>query len=154
MTTLQDAVALAEADRGLTVVSTLRADATIQSTLVNAGIINHPVTADTVLAFVSAGKVRHANLRARPQITATFRSGWRYATVEGHAEIAGPDDPRTWLDADRLRLLLREIFTAAGGTHDNWAHFDDTMLAERRAAVLIQPTRIYGPRGRGATLPK
>jgi PPOX class probable F420-dependent enzyme len=146
MTTLQDAVALAEADQGLSVVSTVRADATIHSTLVNAGIINHPETGDTVLAFVSAGKIRHANLRARPQITATFRRGWRYATVEGRAEIAGLDDPHAWLDAERLRLLLREIFTAAGGTHDNWADFDDTMLAERRAAVLIQPTHIYGPR--------
>jgi PPOX class probable F420-dependent enzyme len=149
MTTLQEAVALAEADRGLAVVSTLRADATIQSTLVNAGIINHPETGDTALAFVSAGKIRHANLRARPQITATFRREWRYATVEGRAEIAGPDDARPWLDSERLRLLLREIFTAAGGSHDNWAEFDDTMRAERRAAVLIHPTRIYGVRPSG-----
>lgn len=78
MTTLQEAVALAEADKGLAVVSTLRADATIQSTIVNAGIIDHPESGETVLALVSAGKVRQANLRARPQISATFRSGWRY----------------------------------------------------------------------------
>jgi len=143
MTTLQEAVALAKADRGLAVVSTLRADATIQSTLINAGVIDHPESGNTVLAFVSAGKVRQANLRARPQITATFRRGWRYATVEGRAELVGPDDARAWLDPERLRLLLREIFTAAGGSHDNWADFDDTMLTERRAAVLIQPTRIY-----------
>jgi PPOX class probable F420-dependent enzyme len=143
MTTLREAVALAEADKGLAVVSTLRADATIQSTIVNAGIIDHPESGETVLAFVSAGKVRQANLRARPQISATFRSGWRYATVEGRADIAGPDDPQPWLRPEALRLLLRDIFTAAGGSHDDWADYDRTMLTERRAAVLIRPTRIY-----------
>lgn len=143
MTTLQEAVSLAEADQGLAVVSTLRADATIQSTIVNTGIISHPKSGETVLAFVSAGKVRQANLRARPQITATFRRGWHYATVEGHAEIAGPDDPRAWLDYERLRLLLRQIFTAAGGSHDDWTDYDHTMATQRRAAVLIRPTRIY-----------
>lgn len=143
MTTLQEAVALAEADRGLAVVSTLRADATIQSTIVNTGIISHPESGETVLAFVSAGRVRQANLRGRSQISATFRRGWRYATVEGRAEIAGPDDPHAWFDSERLRLLLRQIFAAAGGSHDNWADYDHTMLTERRAAVLIRPTRIY-----------
>jgi hypothetical protein len=90
MTTLQEAVALAEPDNGLAVVSTLRADATIQSTLVNAGTIVHPESGEAVVAFVSAGKVPQANLRARPQITVTFRQGWRYATVERRADIAGP----------------------------------------------------------------
>ena len=42
------------------------------------------------------------------------------------------------------RLLLREIFTAAGGTHDNWDEYDRTMREQRRTAVLITPTRIYG----------
>ncbi|BBX43446.1 TIGR03618 family F420-dependent PPOX class oxidoreductase [Mycobacterium simiae] len=143
MTTLQEAVALAEAERGVAVVSTLRADATIQSTVVNTGIISHPESGEPVLAFVSRGKVKQANLRARPQISTTFRHGWRYATVEGRAEIAGPDDPQPWLDSERLRLLLREIFTAAGASHDNWTDYDHTMRTERRAAVLIRPTRIY-----------
>ena len=37
MTTLQEAVSLSSDERGLAVVSTLRADGTIQSSLVNAG---------------------------------------------------------------------------------------------------------------------
>ena len=77
MTRLREAVAVAEADQGLAVVSTLRADDTIESTIVNTGIISHPESGETVLAFVSVGKVRQANLRARHQISATFRSGWR-----------------------------------------------------------------------------
>ena len=115
MTTLDEAVALARDESGLTVVSTLRADNTIQASLVNAGVLPHPENGSPVLAFVTYGKVKLANLRARPQLAATFRDGWQWATVEGTAELAGPDDPQPWLaDADQLRLLLREMFTAAG----------------------------------------
>jgi PPOX class probable F420-dependent enzyme len=144
MTTLQDAVALAQADRGLAVVSTLRADQTIQASLINAGIVAHPATAEPVLAFVTYGPVKLTNLRARPQIALTFRSGWQWATVEGRAELAGPDDPQSFLrDPDDLRLLLRAAFTACGGTHDDWAEYDRTMAEQRRTVVLVAPTRVY-----------
>ena len=145
MTTLEGAVALARAESGLAVVSTLRSDATIQASLVNVGLLAHPEKGMPALGFVTYGKVKLANLRARPQLAATFRDGWRWATVEGVAELVGPDDPQPWLtDADRLRLLLREVFTAAGGTHDDWDEYDRVMAAERRAVVLIEPTRVYG----------
>ncbi|GAA1668141.1 PPOX class F420-dependent enzyme [Mycolicibacterium murale] len=144
MTTLQDAVALARGESGLAVVSTLRADATVQASLVNTGIIAHPRTGSDVLAFVTYGRVKLANLRARPALAATFRSGWQWATVEGRAELAGPDDPADWLTgADQLRLLLRDIFSAAGGTHDDWETYDAEMVRQRRTAVLITPTRVY-----------
>ncbi|MFC3734859.1 TIGR03618 family F420-dependent PPOX class oxidoreductase [Actinoplanes nipponensis] len=136
--------ALAAQDSGLAVVATLRADATIQSSLVNTGIVDHPATGGPVLAFVTYGRVKLANLRVRPQVTTTFRTGWRWAAVEGRAELAGPDDPRSWLDAEGLRLLLRGIFTAAGGSHDDWAEYDRVMAEQRRTAVLITPDRIYG----------
>jgi PPOX class probable F420-dependent enzyme len=141
MTTLREAAGRSE--HGLAVVSTLRADHTIQSSLVNAGVLPHPVTGADVLAFVTYGPVKLGNLRARPQIAVTFRSGWEWATVEGTAELAGPDDPYDGIDAERLRLLLREIFTAAGGTHDDWAEYDRVMVENRRAAALVTPTRVY-----------
>ena len=143
MTTLREAASLSSQESGLVVVSTLRADNTIQSSLVNAGILAHPETGDNILAFVASGRVKLANLRARPQITATFRNGWQWAAVEGHAELVGPDDPQPWLDAEGQRLLLRAIFTAAGGEHDDWDEYDRVMVEQRRAAVLIRPNRIY-----------
>jgi PPOX class probable F420-dependent enzyme len=144
MTTLSDAVALAAPDNGLAVVSTVRADATVQASLVNVGLLPHPATGEPVLGFTTYGKVKLANLRARPQIAVTFRNGWQWATAEGRAELAGPDDVQPWLkDADQLRLLLREVFTAAGGTHDDWDEYDRVMAKERRAVVLIAPTRVY-----------
>src|SRR3954452_13550277 len=144
MTDLDDAAALAAREHGLAVVSTLRADSTIQTSVVNAGRLAHPVTGRPGLAFVTYGLVKLANLRARPQVTVTFRHGWEWATVEGRAELAGPDDPQPWLaDPDQLRLLLREVFTAAGGRHDDWEGYDRVMSEQRRTAVLIDPVRIY-----------
>ena len=94
--------------------------------------------------FVTYGKVKLANLRARPQLAVTFRGGWQWATVEGRAELAGPDDSQPWLaDAEQLRLLLREVFTAAGGTHSDWDEYDRVMAEQRRTVVLVAPTRVY-----------
>ena len=147
MTSLVEAVALAGDDNGLAVVSTLRADQSIQATLVNAGVLPHPVSAQPVIGFVTYGPVKLANLRERPQLAMTFRRGWQWATVEGTAELVGPDDPQPWLpETDRVRLLLRDVFTACGGSHDNWAEYDRVMAEQRRTAVLITPTRIYGNR--------
>jgi PPOX class probable F420-dependent enzyme len=144
MTTLDEAVALAKGESGLAVISTVRADGTVQASLVNVGLLTHPSNGERVLGFTTYGRVKLANLRARPQLAVTFRKGWQWATVEGRAELVGPDDAQPWLaDADQLRLLLREVFTAAGGTHDNWDEYDRVMAAEGRAVVLIAPTRVY-----------
>ncbi len=143
MTSLDEFAALAGKENGLVVVSTLRADATIQSSLVNAGVLGHPRTAQPVVAFVTYGQVKLANLRSRPQVTVTVRSGWAWSSVEGRAELIGPDDPDPSVDAEQLRLLLRAVFTAAGGSHDDWDIYDRVMAEQRRAAVLIAPARIY-----------
>ncbi|OBK24158.1 pyridoxamine 5'-phosphate oxidase [Mycobacterium asiaticum] len=144
MTTLEEAVALAKSESGLAVISTVRADGTVQASLVNVGLLAHPAGGAPVLGFTTYGKVKLANLRARPQLAVTFRNGWQWATAEGRAELAGPDDTPSWLnDADQLRVLLRDVFTAAGGTHDDWDSYDRVMSRERRSVVLIEPTRVY-----------
>jgi PPOX class probable F420-dependent enzyme len=114
------------------------------SWVARAGVMADPLTGEQVLAYVTYGKVKLANLRQRPQTAVTFREGWQWATVEGLAQIIGPDDPHPDVDSERLRLLLREVFTAAGGTHDNWAEYDRAMADQRRTIVLVRPTRIYG----------
>jgi len=147
MTTLDEAFALARDEHGLAVVSTLRADLTIQASLVNVGLLLHPATGDKVLGFVTYGKVKLANLRERPQLAVTFRNGWQWATVEGRAELAGPDDAQPWLSETDLPGLLRDIFRAAGGSHDDWDAYDRVMAEQRRAAVLVKPIRVYTNRG-------
>ncbi len=103
MTTLNDAVGLAATESGLAVVSTVRADGTVQASLVNVGLLPHPQSGQPSLGFTTYGKVKLANLRARPQLAVTFKNGWQWATVEGSAELAGPDDAQPWLDPDSQR---------------------------------------------------
>ena len=147
MADLTDVTRLVAGDHGLTVVSTLRADGSIQSSVVNAGVLPHPVSSDPVVGYVAIGGTRKlANLRERPQTTLVVRVGWEWVAVEGHARLIGPDDPVSGVDDERLRLLLREIFTAAGGTHEDFDEYDRVMRAERRTAVLITPSRVYSNR--------
>jgi PPOX class probable F420-dependent enzyme len=144
MTDLTDFARLVTRDHGLCVVSTLRQDSTIQSSVVNGGVLDHPVTGLPVAGFVARGQsYKLANLRARPRVTMVVRAGWDWAAVEGPAELAGPDDGLLGLGAERIRVLLREIFTAAGGTHDDWDTYDRVMAEERRTAVLVAPERVY-----------
>ncbi|MBV9651146.1 MAG: TIGR03618 family F420-dependent PPOX class oxidoreductase [Pseudonocardiales bacterium] len=143
MLDLHDVAELAATNGHLAIISTVRADGTVQASLVNAGVSTHPTTGRTVLALVAAGRVKLANLRARPNTTLTFHHRWNWITVEGTAELAGPDDTTLGLRPDELTALLRTIFTDAGGTHDDWPTYDRTMAQQRRAAVLVQPTRIY-----------
>ena len=139
---------LVPGDHGLCVVSTLRADGTIQSSVVNAGVLAHPVTGEQVVGLVAGGGTRKlANLRVRPRASVVVRAGWNWAGVEGPVELAGPDDPLPGVDAERLRLLLREVFTAAGGTHDDWPVYDRVMAEERRTVVLVTPERVWGNAG-------
>ena len=74
MTDLADFAALVPGEHGLCVVSTLRAAGTIQSSVVNAGVLAHPVTGATVVAFTTrGGTAKLVNLRARPRATVVIR---------------------------------------------------------------------------------
>ncbi|HEU5471077.1 MAG TPA: TIGR03618 family F420-dependent PPOX class oxidoreductase [Actinophytocola sp.] len=144
MTDLAAFAELVPLDHGLCVVNTVRGDGSVQSSVVNAGVLAHPLRSDQVVGLVAVGGSRKLhNLRARPRTTIVARAGWRWASVEGDVELIGPDDPHPDLDAEALRLLLREIFRAAGGTHDDWDTYDRVMAEERRTAVLITPRRVY-----------
>ena len=144
MTDLTGFAELVALDHGLSVVVTRRADHTPQATVVNAGVVAHPATGDPAVAFVAAGATRKlAHLRSDPTIAVVVRAGWRWVTVEGRAELIGPDDPHPEVDGERLRLLLRDVFRAAGGSHDDWGTYDRVMREERRTAVLVAPARTY-----------
>jgi PPOX class probable F420-dependent enzyme len=129
----------------LCVVTATRADGSVQASLVNAGILTHPVSGEDVVGYVARGDALKVRLlRQRPSASVTVRDGFEWATVEGPAEVVGPDDPRAGVDPERLRLLLREVFVAAGGDHGDWDEYDRVMAAERRAAVFVHPARVYG----------
>jgi PPOX class probable F420-dependent enzyme len=134
---------LVHAEHGLAVVATTRSDGTVHASVVNAGVLDDPVTGEPVVGFVAQGRARKlVLLRQRGRAAVVFRSGWEWAAVEGPVRIAGPDDPLAGLVPDRLPGLLRDVFTAAGGVHDDWAEYDGVMADERRTVVLVQPARI------------
>jgi PPOX class probable F420-dependent enzyme len=145
MATLDDVRRLVALDHGLAALSTLRPDGRIHTTVVNAGIIEHPVDGRPVAAFVARPETQKLrNLRAAPRATLSWRAGWAWATAEGEVELAGPDDPLDGVAPTSIPALLRTVYGAAGGgEHEDWAEYDRAMVAERRVAVLLSPVRVY-----------
>ncbi len=142
MATLDEVKELASSEQGLCVVATTRADGTVHSSVVNAGPLDHPVSGVETIAFVARGAARKVALvAAAGRVSVTYRRGWAWAGVEGPAEIIDSSTP----DVD-LPTLLRNVFAAAGGTHDDWDTFDQVMVDENRVAVLVRPERIIGNR--------
>lgn len=115
----------------------------------NAGVTIDPVSGLDAIAFVARGSsVKLAHLRRRPYANVTFRASWEWVAVEGATTVVGPDDPATGVatdadvDADGLPHLLRDVFIAAGGTHDDWDEYDRVMAEDRRVAVFVGLDRI------------
>ena len=134
---------LVAADHGLAVISTTRDDGSVQTSLVNAGVLDHPVTGAAVVGIVARGAALKVRLiRRAGRAAVTFRSGWEWAAVEGPVTVIGPDDALADFAPARLPQLLRDVFTAAGGTHDDWAEFDRVMADEQRLALLVTPARV------------
>lgn len=145
MADLADFEALIPGEHGLAVLTVIGPDGHMRPSVVNVGVLDHPLTGGKVVAAVVRGDARKlVHLRERPRISVALRVGWRWAAVEGPVQIIGPDDPAEGVGPERLRLLLREIFISAGGTHDDFEEYDRVMAAERRAAILVAPDRVFG----------
>lgn len=126
----------------LGVISVVRADGTIHSSLVKAGLLDDPWSGEPVVGIVVAGGARKlGHLRQSGRASVIFTAGYRWVSVEGPVRIAGPEDVPA-LNPDELSAVLRAAFSAAGGVHDDWAEFDRVMATERRAAVLVVPDHI------------
>ena len=145
MASIDDVRHLVALDHGLANLSTLRRDGTVHTTVVNAGVIDHPITGQPVAAFVGrAGTLKLQHLRNTPAATLCWRAGWAWCTAEGTVQILGHDDGLVGMDPASLSDLLRIIYAASGGgEHDDWTEYDRLMAAERRVAVLLTPRRIY-----------
>ncbi|NIH84705.1 pyridoxamine 5'-phosphate oxidase family protein [Amycolatopsis granulosa] len=145
MTNLDAARSLAAQETGLATVAVARPDGTVHASVVNAGFLDDPVSGRPAVAFVTPGGTKKLELlRARGTATVLFRRGWSWAAVQGPARLLGPDDADPDFDPAGLPKLLRDIFTAAGGTHDDWDTYDRVMARERRCAVLVEAKRITG----------
>ena len=136
--------ALVKAD-SLAVLTTPRSDGTVHASVVNAGVLEHPISGSPQVGLVARGSSRKlAHLRTSRRATIVFRHGWDWAAVEGPVELLGPNDPREGFGMVEVPMLLRRIYVAAGGTHQDWDEFDRVMAAEERTAVFVTPERILG----------
>ena len=69
---------------GLAIVSMVRPDGTPASSLVNAGVLDHPLTGQRCLGFVVRGSARKvSHLRAAPYVSIVWRDGWRWVGAAG-----------------------------------------------------------------------
>lgn len=139
----------AAANRSLALVVTTRpGDDDPQVAVVNAAIVDHPVSGRPVVGFVARRGAKLHNLRLRRRATLVFRHGWEWVAVRGPVELSGPDDPHPAIGPEMQQGLLRTIYHAAGGEHPDLDAYDTTMLEERRCAVLVEPERTWtNPRG-------
>lgn len=142
---LEQARALASSEGGLVVVVTYRSDGTAQASVVNAGVLDHPISGEPAVGFVVQGGARKKleNLRARRSATVVFRSGWDWVTVEGDVDLVGPDDRdcMPWPDGTSV---FHEIYSAAiGGSPGDWKERDSAIDEERHTAVFVRPRRVY-----------
>ena len=146
MATIEDVEKLASGDHGLVTISVSRADGSVHSSVVNAGVMDHPVTGERVVATVLRGPSwKLKRLRSTKRCTVLFRVGWNWASVDGPVDIIGPVDGFDGFEGS-VPQLLRDVFTAAGGTHDDWDEYDRVMAEDGRTAVFITPERIQSPR--------
>lgn len=132
-------------EHGLATISTVQTDGRVLSSIANCGLVPHPVTGEEQLALVSMGTAARAkHVRRGSEMTVLFRRGWNWVAVTGPVELIGPDDPVDGVDGEAIRMLLRDVFHAAGGTHDDLDEYDRAMADERRVAMLVRPDRIIG----------
>ena len=132
-------------EHGLATVSTTQADGRVLSSVINCGVMNHPVTGARCVALVSRGMAaRMHHIRRGSEVTIAVRRGWKCRGVTGPADLIGPDDPQEGFDDEAIRLLLREVYQAAGGDHDDYDEYDRVMQQDRRAAIFVSPERVIG----------
>jgi PPOX class probable F420-dependent enzyme len=129
----------------LAVVTTTRSDGTIHASVVRAGVLEFPGTGEACVGFVAAGGARKLqHMRESGRAAVVFRFGAAWIAVEGPVRLVGPEDHLEDFGAAQLARLLRRVYTAAGGTHQDWDEFDRVMQAEGRTAVFVTPERISG----------
>ena len=120
------------------VLATSRRDGATQMSIVSVGPYGGGAAFTT-----TEGTAKVANLRRSPRCSLLVsRDDWSgYVVLEGHARVLSSDTT----EADELRQALRDVYRAVGRKeHPDWEEYDQAMLDDRRAAVVVIPERVYG----------
>jgi len=98
---------------------------------------------DGVAFSTTADRAKLINLQRDPRCSLMIskEDWWGYVVLEGKAMILSQDNT----PAEELRDALREVYKAATNTdHPNWTEYDQAMVDDHRAAVIVVPDHIYG----------
>ena len=132
-------------ETGLATVSTIQKDGGILSSVVNCGVLPHPITQELCVAFVSAGgAARLKHIERGSEVTVAIRREWKWVSVSGEADLFGPEHLPENFDPEQLRILLRDVFISAGGVHDDFEEYDKVMASEKRVVVCVGVGQIRG----------
>ena len=127
------------AENHLSTLSTFRRNGAIQLSLVLAGPYHDGV------AFSTPGdRAKYKNLLRDPRCSILIsKPDWfsGYVVIEGKAQIIDEDntDPAALLGA--LRNVYR---VTADSEHPNWDEYDQAMVDEHRAVIIVNPEHVYG----------
>ena len=122
----------------LGVLTAFRRNGAAQMSIVTCGAYS-----DGVAFTTTEDRAKLHNLRRNPNCSLLISADeWRpFVVLEGQARILSPGTT----DADELRMALRDVYRAAAGQeHSNWDEYDAAMETDRRSAIIVVPTHIYG----------
>lgn len=129
---------LVAAENGLCSFVCLDSSGSPHVSIINAGVMNNPLTDEPSVACVVRADARKARLlRADPRAAIAFRHRWDWVAVHGAAQLIGLDDPVDGVTDADIPELLREVFRSAGGAHEDWNEYDRVMAKERRLAIFV-----------------
>ena len=122
----------------LSAVTSFRQNGAAQISIVTSGLFR-----DGVAFTTTEDRAKYKNLVRDPRrtIMVSKPDWWGYVVLEGEAQIMD----RANTDSEELRDALRDVYRAASGSeHPNWDEYDQAMIDELRAVVLVKPDHIYG----------
>ena len=120
------------------VLTTFRRDGAAQMSIVTVGAYG-----DGAGFTTTEDRAKLHNLARNPRCSLLISKSdwWGYVVLEGHARLLR----RGQSDDTELRDALRGIYRAASGQeHPDWDEYDQAMIDDRRAAIIVVPERIYG----------
>jgi len=121
------------------VMATFRANGAAQMSIVTSGLYE-----DGAACSTTEGRAKLNNLRrdSRCSLIVSKRDWSSYLVLEGRARVMAPDNT----EAETLRLAMRDVYRAAAGKeHPDWTEYDEAMVRDRRAAIVVVPEHVYGP---------
>ena len=135
---LPDNVKTFAAENHQGVLSCFRKNGMPQMSVVTCGPYRDGVAFSTT---VDRAKLINLKRDSRCTLMLSKRDWWGYVVLEGKATVLTSDNT----SADELRDALRGVYRAATNSdHPNWAEYDQAMIDDQRAAVIVVPDQIYG----------